>query len=290
MKPLTPRPRPYETKKAFRHRGNPYFNSRRKDSLGGSKIKNILAFVPARAWFWIIASIVVLGALFWLIFISPVFTIKKIEIRNASLSSSSEIEQTAYERLEYHRALFFSESRMAIFNSDEFAKGLISKYALESVVIKKRLPSTLIIELSERQPAVIWFEADQYYLLDASGVVIATLMQPEQKLATIYNNGLPRVVNQKVEDASLLISFSKKLLDGFPTRFPGIKLKQLTVDNDPNTLKMICEKGPMIYFNSAQTPEPQFDRLDIYLHSELKDRFAKLSYIDLRFGDKVYYK
>jgi hypothetical protein len=115
-------------------------------------------------------------------------------------------------------------------------------------------------------------------------------MQPDSSLPSIYNNGLPRVENQQVKNASPLISFASKLVDGFTTRFPNIKLKQLTVDNDPNTLKMITEKGPMIYFNSSVAPEPQFDRLDIYLHSELKERYSRLSYIDLRFGDKVYYK
>ncbi len=290
MKPLAPRHRPYQTVKAFRHRGNPYFNSRRKDSLSGSKIKNILAFVPTRAWFWIIATIIVLGVLFWLIYISAIFSIKKVEVRNASLASASQIESEAYLRFDHHRAFFFSESRMAVFNSTEFAEGLITKHALQNVVIKKRLPSTLIIELSERLPSVIWFEADQYYLLDSSGVVIASLMQPDAGLPSIYNNGLPRVNNQQVENASALISFASKLMDGFTSRFPNIKLKQLTVDNDPNTLKMITEKGPMIYFNSSLAPEAQFDRLDIYLHSELKENFAKLSYIDLRFGDKVYYK
>lgn len=106
----------------------------------------------------------------------------------------------------------------------------------------------------------------------------------------IYNNGEPKINNKKVDNEESTIAFAKLLTPEFITRFSNIKIKQLLITNDKDTLTLVPEKGSMIYFSTVDSYNTQLDRLDILLKSELKGRFEKMHYIDLRFESKVYYQ
>ena len=53
----------------------------------------------------------------------------------------------------------------------------------------------------------------------------------------------------------------------------------------------IINNGPEIFFNIEEDLGAQFKKLEVLISEKLKgDRLKKLEYIDLRFGEKVYYK
>lgn len=290
MNALPVRHRSYTAPTSIRRRGNPYFNDRRADKISSSTLKNNLAKLPPRFWLWFFILIILGAALAWLLFFSDFLLVKTIEVRGASLIPSSAVENMAYERLEGRRLLFLSEEKLAVFNSDALIKKLRERYALDDVKVIKRLPSTLIIDLSEKVPVAVWFEADAFYQIDKDGWLLAFADGQLEQFPTIHNNGLPKIVGQRVEGMESAIAFAQKLAPEFNTRFSSIPVRQLSVDNDFNTLKLVPQKGAMIYFATDDSLTAQLDRLDILLSAELKGRFDKIRYIDLRFKDKLYYQ
>jgi len=285
------RHRSYIAPSSLRRRGNPYFTKRRNDKIQVFGIKNILARIPTRGWFWIFLTLLIISGLIWLLFFSSVFTIKYVEVKNANLTSSASIEADVFNQTDTKRVFIFSQNRLFVFSSRSLRTALIDKYSLQDVKVIKKLPSTLIIELTERQAAAVWFEADQYLLLDASGHIISTSSATTNLgLPLIRNNGLPKINNQQVEVDPSVIASAKQVFEDFPPRFSWITIKEMDTNNEDQTLILAANKGPLIYFNTTDNIDQQLVRLDTLLRSDVRARFAKLSYIDLRFGDKLYYK
>ncbi len=270
-------------------RGNPYFSGKR-DRLAASPVKNTLYRLSPRFWLWFFTTFFITAIVAWLLLWSNVFIIKKVEVRGTILIPPAAIELLASERLESRRAWIFPESRLLVFNSQDFKQDIAERYSFEGIDIVKRLPSTLVIKVTERPAVAVWFEADTYYQIDTQGTILSISDGTVEGLPTIYNNGLPKIVDKIVSDSSDAITFARDLSVQFPLRFPSLTIKQIIIDNDEATLKLLPSKGAMVYFSTKDSLGVQIDRLEILLASELKDRFAKLKYIDLRYGDRVYYK
>lgn len=287
---LPVRHRSYVAPANMRRRGNPYFASRRSDKIGIFGLKNLLAKIPARAWFWIFAILVVIAAIVWALFFSTLFTIKYVEIRGAGLSPSLDVEAKVYAQTEKKRIWFLQQNRLFVFSSEDLKTRLIDDYSLQGLKVVKKLPSTLIVELEEKQLAAVWLEAEQYYLLDANADIISQSVLKDFGLPIIRNNGLPKINGDRVDiDPSVIVAASQIFRD-FPSRFSWISVRELAVSNESRTLILASSKGPMIYFNPGESIEAQLIRLDTLLQGELRSRFEKLDYIDLRFKDKLYYK
>jgi cell division septal protein FtsQ len=273
-----------------RRRGNPYFSKRQIDRLGSSRVKNYLAHIPPRVWFYFFVLVILTFVLLWLFFISNILVIKNLKVEGNNLIKTIEIEQLAQKQINQSRWLVFSQNRLLVFNSADLKQTIKEHYNLEQIKISKKLPKTLIISLQERTPVAVWFEAETYQEIDSAGWILLTTNGEVEGLPIIYNNGWPKINHNKIEGADKEILFAKNLWPEFKKRFPNITVKQLTIDNDRNSLKLLPLKGAMIYFSTTDDLMTQLDRLDILLLSELKDRFEKVNYIDLRYGDKVYYK
>jgi len=290
MMAYRPKIQSYNQRLAPRRRRNPYFSNSSYDHFATSKLKSKLAHISPRVWLWFFLLVIVIILSSWLFLFSNILVIKNIEVSETSLIPSFDIENLARERLTKNKFLILSESRLAVFDTKAFKNQVTERYVVDKIQVAKKIPSTLVITISEKIPAAVWFEADAYQEIDASGWVLASANGSIEGLPTIYNNGWPRINNKKVADVDNIIAFAKSLNSEFSNRFSAIRIKQLTVDNEQDTIKLVPERGAIVYFSTIDNISSQIDRLDLLLLSELKGRFEKTLYIDLRFGDKVYYQ
>ena len=56
------------------------------------------------------------------------------------------------------------------------------------------------------------------------------------------------------------------------------------------TIKIKLIDGPGIYFNIDENLKQQLDKLLVIKNEKIKDDFLTKQYIDLRFGDSVYFR
>jgi len=285
-----PQIKQYNHRQISRRRRNPYFSNSSQDHFAASKLKNTLAHISPRAWLWLFLIAIIALLLSWLFLFSNILIIKNIEVSETSLIPSFDIENLAQERLTKTKFLILSESRLAVFDAKALKNQITERYVVDKIQVSKKIPSTLVITIYEKTPTAVWFEADTYQQIDAAGWVLASVSGNVEGLPTIYNNGWPRINNKKIEGVANTITFAKSLNSEFSNRFSAIKIKQLTVDNEQDTIKLVPERGAIVYFSTIDNISSQIDRLDLLLLSELKGRFEKTLYIDLRFGDKVYYQ
>lgn len=283
--------RQYTPSRRPAHRfGNPYFRSRAADRVAVSRVKNSASRVSFKVWMYTFLIGIIITAIIWLICFSSFLTISKVEVVGARDQRVSAIEQEVWDQTSAHRFWVLSQSHLFLFNSKYFNQKLLDNFVLANVTIKRKLPGTLEINVIEKTPVAVWFEADSYYIVDTQGWIIDTVPGPVDGLVTINNNGQPRLSNKHLDGQESLIQASTELKASLDGTFSYLKVNQLTRTDEQNTLTLVLKDGPMIHFATNEPINIQLERLDALLKSELKNRISRIKYIDLRFGDKVYYK
>lgn len=271
----------YKTKKY----SNPFFGNRRKRHSRLSAF-----FLRGRV---IIFSIFALTAgIIWFFFFSSVFSIKLIDIRGAGRVSAADMEAEIWKQADKRWMILGSQRNIFLFDGEELAAGLRNGYYPANLSVKKKFPATIIVNLEEKDCVVIWREGENDYCLDAAGGTIfsASLSTiPETDCPLIRNFGDISAPPAPKTDSNI-ISYAVKLREELKDDKYGFKLEYFIVDNELNSLKVAIAKGPKIYFNTKEDAGGQLARLVVLKEKTLKDDFMKKEYIDLRYGDKVYYK
>ena len=62
------------------------------------------------------------------------------------------------------------------------------------------------------------------------------------------------------------------------------------ISDFPKEIRVVGPEGYRVYFDRESDLQNAFRVLKTVLAEEIKDRRARLDYIDLRFGNKVFYK
>ncbi|KPJ85401.1 hypothetical protein AMJ57_03255 [Parcubacteria bacterium SG8_24] len=122
----------------------------------------------------------VAGLLFWYLFWSPTFRIESVEITGGSDETKATIHELIHERMvNRRRALVVSQSNIFVCDRRAIEDDIRSRFYLESLEVRKRLPDTVVIELTERAPVSVLFADDRFLALDGSGFVIRELTERE---------------------------------------------------------------------------------------------------------------
>ena len=87
-----------------------------------------------------------------------------------------------------------------------------------------------------------------------------------------------------------LIQMKSELFNEFKAYSEDFKVARYLVDSDQRTVKAVIEDGPEVYFNTTQGVKNQLDKLIIIKKEKLLDDFKNKSYIDVRYGESVYYR
>ncbi len=258
---------------------NPYFRKKR----------NFLIKIPAYSWKLLLILIMII-CLIWFIFFVPIFNIKKITVNGAIKISAEEIENFAWEQT---KTIWGRKVNIFLFSKNDLIKKINEKYNLDNLRIEKKLPDKLIINFSEKQQAIIWFEADKYYYADIVGNIISEvdLLNISQKnIPLINNNGDNKIIDKKIKISPDKIKFILDLFFEFKDKKHNFEIERFIVENNENAVNLKVIGGPIIYFNTKDDLAKQTSKLIEIINQKFKDDFSKKTYIDLRFGDKVYYR
>jgi len=268
--------------------GNPFFRKRRKVRRISLRVKLII--------FLVILMIVGIG---WLLFFHSFFTINNIEISGGQRIEEKKIREVIQKQLLETRLMFFNQSNIFTFNKEEARQEIIKRYNVEDLRINKRLPKTIAVSFVEKTIAGIWFEKDKYYYIDDGGYIlyeIETLEAEAKDFAVFKNKGEETKIKQ--DEIFKKVVMRDDFLDFLLILAKKVKEKAVfnqnyifTINETESTIEINIIEGPTIYFNIEENLDKQSRKLEILLSEKLKgEEFKKIEYIDLRFGDKIYYK
>lgn len=206
--------------------------------------------------------------------------------------SSGEIEGLVWDQTKEKRFLFGQQNNLFLFKKNQFIKNLKERYTFDTLEVDKKMPGNLIINVREKSYAFIWRENDKYYYCDIDGYVIDEINPLE-----IKGKKYPLIENQgqgKLRDIE--IDIEKKYIDYIMDLFNNLKgnaqypIEKFILDNEADTVKLQIAGGPQVFFNINEDQNKQIEKLNIIKDEKLKDDFNKKFYIDLRYGDRVYYR
>ncbi|MDX9779162.1 MAG: FtsQ-type POTRA domain-containing protein [Patescibacteria group bacterium] len=276
-------------RKDYQHKvlNNPFFRARQKKKMrkNNSRLKIYL---------FLILSGVILGLLIYFVAFSSFFKIKNIDIEGLERTKVELIRDLVKTQTNKKHFLIFPENNLIFFNVEDLRQVLNQEFRFEEVRVFKRFPKTIKLEIRERNLAFIWRQQNINIFSDNQGCLIneaiindeAFSKYPilESELEIEYlnpNNCLDldqQYFNALIELFETLLSHQ----DLAPARF--------ILSNERNSLIMDLANGPNIIFNTKEDLLKQVNKLIIIRQEQSDDEFLQLEYIDLRFGDLIYFK
>ena len=240
-------------------------------------------------WFLIIipiASVIV----FYLIGFYSFFEIKEIKIFGNQKVSTEDINTLIKE--EVSRDILFLESR-SIFLVDlrNINRRILDNFPkINKVDFDRDFPDKLVISIKEREPVVVFESGGSYFFIDSEGVIFEEISGPESEhWLTIKETGLNWEVNLggvliKREDMSKILEIQSEL-EGLDFEVDFIEIAK------GQRVNVKLSEGWRIYFNSEDDISRQVLNLNLVLKEKiLPEERENLEYVDLRFGNQIYYK
>lgn len=266
---------------------NPFFRER---NFGRLRKTAGFAWTKRKAIIIIIAILLLILA--WFIFFSYFFKIKQIEASGSGKISSEEISNIAWEQTKKSRFLLGGQDNFFLFNKSELTATLKQKYNFKDIKITKSLFNKIKINLEEKNYNLIWKEGDSYFFINEDGDVVYSASFNEIaniNLPIIENISQNLIRNNKTAFAPKYLSYAVKLNGKMAeNRF---EIEKFILDSDANTVKVKLKPSQvLIYFNIDEDLGAQINKLTVLINESLKDSYKNKNYIDLRYGDKVYYK
>lgn len=260
-----------------------------------SKIKRKPKLIKKKKAIWqnlyfrlTILCLILLTELFYLLIFSPIFQIKTLII-SAPLQISNNVLQDLVEKTTFKKLLFFPTQSIFLYNSRETQETILQRFSqIELIKIKRNLPGTLVVEMKNRQAVGQWCQKEQCFLVDKQGVLFhedfATQETPDLLIFSLKEH---------------IVKSGQKTLAQEELEAIGEIFRELNEELGVNTKKFIIASGrliaktalgPEIYFDlQGDIPEQLFN-LKVLLEKQVSLQKTGLEYIDLRFGNRVFYK
>jgi hypothetical protein len=193
--------------------------------------------------------------------------------------------------LSQQAVLFFKRSNQFLFSPEKLKRALEEHFTFGSLSVAAS-GKGIELMLEERTSNLIWM-ADQAYVVDLQGIVVRRFVrETETELAS----RLPMFydVNQVAVfiGSPVLTPFEIEQIFRFHEilAVQGIAFTQTNINRIVGGwMSIVTQQGYEIYFDANGDIEGQGEHLKTVLAEEIEDPDI-LEYIDLRFGDRVYFK
>lgn len=156
---------------------------------------------------------------------------------------------------------------------------------VRDAVLRRSLPSTVRVLVSERQVVALGRVDGDLYLIDESGALLDRYGPAYTELDVPIVDGLTPGVNQPADPARAALA--SRLLASI-AREPELAhlLSQVDVADVRNAAVILKEDAALIYLGQEQFVE----RLQMYrqLASTLREQVQEIDSVDMRFDDRVY--
>jgi cell division septal protein FtsQ len=250
------------------------------------------------SWNWksklsLIGGFIFILIILYILFFSPILKINYINISGNNRVAQHELLEIAWKQIRTKKFFILPQNNLLLSNKDDLNKAFDNKFSFENISIDKKLAHTLNIEVQEKSYAFVWVENEVYYYSDIDGYIIKEISPldiKEKKYPIIENQLDNKIVNKKIELNQNVFNFIIDAYNSISTKNEEYKIDKFILSEDQNTIKLKLENGPEIIFNLNNELEAQLAKLGIIKTEKLKNDFDTKSYIDLRFGDRVYYR
>lgn len=225
----------------------------------------------------------------------PYWRIKHLEFAGVEGLDRKAIETNVYDILQRKTLYFFSSYNIFLASSEEIERALKKRFPkIERVNIDKQFPDILKIYVHER---VLWGifcgensgTASCAYI-DKTGFAYESSPDFQGSLLVKIKSDFPefKIASQVIEPELLdeMFFLSREVKRIINADVIGYEL----FHKIPSEIRVLTGDGFKIYFNRKDDFKNAFSVLKKVMDEEIKDKRRELEYIDIRFGNKAFFK
>lgn len=254
--------------------------------------------------------LMIIGGLFF----SPIFKVKEVII---SGDDSRSMAVESFVRLYINHGAFLTGDNILFFDSATLAEKIKAEFPImeETRIKMDFLKRTMLIELVEKKSIGIWCvdsvgdktssapadmlayqisneaKFNRCFYLDKKGVILEEAPQVEGSLIFLIKtqgiSAIPAPGAKVVEED--LLDFMLKIKEDLFSKI-NIGVKEFSVKFGSFDAEALTTEGFKIFFDGKKNPDKQIANLKIMLEEKIGTERANLEYIDLREGNRIYYK
>lgn len=251
-------------------------------------------------------AFIFLGALLLVLFLGggvyalrlPQWQIKNIKISGLEALGEDEVRSSVLEAMRGKYVFFIPRSSIFLTSSKTLEYELAKKFPrIKTLDVSKKFPDTLEVSLMERKlwgilcsdPVGGENTANCVYV-DKEGFTYENAPESSGSLIIKLHVDFPklnvgeRALQEKI--LNIVLFLDEELPKLGVGRIVGYEYSLKT----PREIKAASSEGFKMYFNVEDNFPNVFRVLKTVLNEEIKERRSQLKYIDLRFGNKVFYK
>ncbi|MBI4592353.1 hypothetical protein HY733_02810 [Candidatus Uhrbacteria bacterium] len=248
--------------------------------------------IPWKTLTGVLAGCLLILGFVTFLFTNELFRITHVDVSGVESIDTSILETTITEYLHERAFLVFRRSNQFLFSSDDLSRSLEEQFALASNSMSLQ-GGTLFIHLEERSSNLFWKTSDRLYVVDLEGIVVREVTHPEdpilqQELPVFIDvNGLEVTIGSQVLTSTEVDAAFELFmhLNELEIAFQYLELDRLA----GKWVKLVTDQGYSILLDLTGNINEQIQNLSIVLQEQVEDP-STLEYIDLRFGDKIYFK
>lgn len=222
----------------------------------------------------------------------PTTLVDTIEVSGVETLSTSSVEAFVRAQMEGEYWWVLPERNIFLYPKAGITAALYAQYpVLSSAEVHAVDFHTVEVKLFEREPRALWCASeDECYFMDAGGTIYARAPQFSSPVYVSYYGGAPGALPRQYLTQAQFSGLAA-LVDAIVQKLPQEPLKDAAVDSNGD-VHMEFESGFAILFALSQQGGDVFDRLGLALGSApfAGRPLGDFEYLDLRFGDKLYYK
>lgn len=232
----------------------------------------------------------------------PSLSISDIEVSGVEKIAPEEVASSINAHLDQGGFHYISRRNIFAYPKEEIEARIVAEFPrvrFASVSRPSLLSRTLHVAIGERHAYALWCTEESAevqkscFALDDAGFIFApsaTTTHGEFETSHVFSGGVP------VDGGAIGKSFAA---GQFPSLLALLRILQQETNVVPSRIAVLpeqdftvdLEQGFFIKASFGQDPEMLARNLELVLSSEaLRERIQDVEYIDLRFGNRVYYK
>ena len=255
----------------------------------------------ARLWSAVLVLCIValIGALLHYLSFMPRYNVQTIAVEGASRTSSGEIEERARSQIKSSSNALFSSSNIFLYGPSRIREALLAHFPTIKTVRVGRpslFSTTVYVRVEEREPYALWCLSAEAgspepgcYDIDRDGFIFARA-GISRTAAHVFTGGVAATSSTPIGSRFAPGHFEGLLAFLDLLSEEGFTPEGARVENSQDFIVQLKDS----YYLKVSFGEDMRDllqNLQLILSSDaLKDAHEKIQYIDLRFGDRVYYK
>lgn len=254
--------------------------------------------IPKAIWYALAAFIAlgILSAGVWYFINLPYFRVDRIDVSGVYQLPALDIERAAREALAGKQWFIFPKNNFFLISSYRTRDHLREAFPQAAKIsVEKKFPNRLIVAVEER---TLWgvvctrpdaaLPPESCFYIDRRGMAYEELASVEGWLIPIIYIPEKSALGTRVVPEATLDFFNQA--KGALVAINGNLILLAVSSSTPSDIRLTLSENWDILVSSSRPPSEWMKILRTVLDKDIGDKRSNLEYVDLRFGNKVFYK